>query len=316
MRRPSDNSHHLVGALLALGAYLVWGFIPLFWRQLIAYTPIELNAHRATWSFLILLLILAVRRRLGELSALLRQPRSLGLLAITAMLILANWSIYIWAVNHGHILDTSLGYFINPLVMVLLGVVFLRERLRPLQTIAVALATVGVLEQIVVAGIFPWIGLALSVTFGLYGLLRKRAAAAPLIGLTVETAFIAAPGAIFVLLHTHVPQAAPPTGPTTQALLLVAAGVITAFPFLAFIEGVRRLKLSTIGFFQYLTPICSFSVGHFFYGEPLGTARLIAFGLIWIALGLFTVDSLRSARTLPTADASSQVIDKYGFPIE
>jgi chloramphenicol-sensitive protein RarD len=253
-------------------------------------------AHRVLWSLLFVGILLTVLRRWAHVRALVTDRRRLLVLLGAAVLIAGNWLVFVYGVNSGHVVETSLGYFINPLVSVLLGVVVFSERLRPLQWVAVGIATVAVAVLTVDYGRPPWIALALALTFGLYGLMKKlvRTEAAP--GLFVETALVALPAmAVLGLAHSAGDGTFGNAG-TGHALLLVSSGVATAVPLLLFAAAARRIPLSTVGLLQYLTPSMQLAIGVFVYGEPMPPARLAGFAIVWVALAVFTADTLRHAR--------------------
>jgi chloramphenicol-sensitive protein RarD len=282
--------------LYALAAYLAWGFLPIYFKALRGVPALEVLAHRVVWSVALLGVVVLVARRGPALRDAL-SPRRRGVLAATAVLIAANWLIYIWAVQTGHVVEASLGYFVNPLVNVLLGVAFLGETLSRPQRIALALAAAGVLALVLRLGAFPWISLLLALSFGLYGLLRKRAAVDPLAGLLAETALLAPLALGFLVFRglrgTGACGSAP--GPT---LLLALAGVITALPLVWFAVGVQRLRLSTMGLIQYVAPTGQFLLGVVLYREPFTRAHAVAFALIWSSLALYTADALARARRI------------------
>ena len=280
------------GALYALLAYGAWGLLPIYWKFLGISPAVEVLSHRMIWSAVFLILILLVQRRLPDLLALLRQPRRVGVLFLTASLLSVNWGMYIYGVNSDQVVEASLGYYINPLVTVLMGFVFLKERLHPLQWLAVALAAVGVGYFIVQLGTVPWIALGLAITFACYGLLRKTTPVAPLVGLAVETLLITPFTLAFVSYlgitgQGHFGQTIPLT------LLFMGAGVATSLPLLWFNTAAKRLPLATLGFFQYLAPSIALLLGVLVYGEPFTPTHLITFGCIWMALTLYTVTAWR-----------------------
>jgi chloramphenicol-sensitive protein RarD len=285
----------LVGLAYALAAYLAWGISPIYFKALARVPPLEILAHRVVWSLLLLAGLLAASRRLGRLRSLLGDRRQLLLLAGTAALLSVNWFLYIWAVNAGRLLEASLGYFVNPLVNVLLGVFFLGERLSVPQRWAVALAGAGVAILLLRLGAFPWVSLSLALSFGLYGLLRKRAPVDALEGLLVETAWIAPAAAAFLLFLGARAEGAFGSG-FGVTTLLVSAGVVTALPLLWFNHGVRRLRLSTIGLAQYVAPTCQFLLAVLAYREPFGSAHAAAFACIWTSLAVYSADALARAR--------------------
>ena len=283
------------GVLLALGSYILWGLLPLYWKALQHVPALEILAHRMTWSLVFVVLILWVKRQWAWLKQA-RERRVLLTYTCSALLLGLNWFLYIWAVNAGYIVETSLGYFINPLVSVLLGVVFLRERLRAGQIVAIMLAAGGVLYLTIVLGSLPWIALVLAFTFGTYGLLRKTAALNSLHGLTLETVILFVPALGYLIYVQLQGQAAFATQSWSTTLLLAGAGVATALPLLLFAAGARLITLTTLGFLQYVAPTLQFLIGVFIYNEYVSTQRLIGFCLIWAALVLYTVESVYRAR--------------------
>jgi len=284
------------GIAAGLTAYVLWGLFPLYFPLLQPAGGVEIVAHRVLWSLLSIAVLLTVLRRWSVVRAVVADRRALGVLAVAAVLIAANWTIFVVAVNAGHVVETSLGYFINPLVSVLLGVLVFRERLRVLQWTAVGIAAVAVLVLTIDYGRPPWIALSLAVSFGSYGLMKKlvRVDAAP--GLFVETALVAVPAAVFLgVLHVQGQGSFAAHG-AGHALLLVSSGTATAIPLLLFAAATRRIPLSTVGLLQYVTPLMQLAVGVFVDHEPMPPARLAGFAVVWLALGVFTVDSLRTAR--------------------
>jgi chloramphenicol-sensitive protein RarD len=285
-----------LGVLTGLGAYALWGLFPLYFPLLEPAGGLEIVAHRVLWSLLFVGILLTAVRRWGQVRTLVTDRRRVLVLAGAAVLIAVNWTVFVYGVNSGHVVETSLGYFINPLVSVLLGVVVFGERLRRLQWTAVGIATVAVLVLTVDYGRPPWIALALAASFGLYGVMKKlvRVEAAP--GLFVETALVAVPAAVVLgVLHAHGTGTFGNAG-AGNALLLVSSGVATAIPLLLFASAARRIPLSTVGLLQYLTPLMQLTIGVFVYDEPMPPARLAGFVIVWVALAVFTADSLRHAR--------------------
>ena len=278
----------LAGVLNALGCFSFWGLFPVYFKLLQHVPPLEVLAHRILGSALILLALVVLQGRGGTLLTDFRNHRRLGFYAITSLLIAINWLLYIWAVQQGRILEASLGYYINPLVNVLLAVLFLRERLNVRQWSAVGIATVGVLALVIGQGVLPWIALTLAFTFGSYGMLRKKAGLNPTVGLAVETLLLA-PAALLVLAMAG-GGAFGKINLQTDALLLVA-GPITVAPLLMFLEAGQRLRLSTVGLIQYLTPTLQFLLAIVVYHEPFTGVHLITFGCIWLALALYSGDA-------------------------
>jgi chloramphenicol-sensitive protein RarD len=285
------------GFTAAIVAYLLWGVFPLYVRPLIGVPPLQIIAHRVVWSSLLVLAILCGRRELGKLRAALGEPALCARLALTATLISVNWLTYVWGVSHGRVVETSLGYFINPLVSVLLGVLVLRERLAPLQWVAVALACCGVAFLTVAAGAVPWIALVLAVSFALYGFMRKVMPVDALPGLGAETLLLAplALGYLILCEARHTGH----FGHTSRAVdaLLIGGGPVTAVPLFLFAYGARRIPYSTVGVLQYLSPTLQLACGVFVFGEPFAGTRAGGFALIWIALLVFAANGLRGARS-------------------
>jgi chloramphenicol-sensitive protein RarD len=280
------------GILYAASAFLCWGLFPIYFKILKQFPPMELLLHRMLWSLLFLMLMLAWRRQWAWLGALASRPRVLASFVLSALLLSCNWFIYIWAVNNDRVVDASLGYFITPLVNVALGYFLLKERLRNVQWMAIALASCSVLWLTWQAGGVPWIPLALALTFGSYGLLRKTAALGPLEGLSLEILLLAplALGYLF-WLSWHGANSFPRAAGIFQVLLALS-GPVTAIPLLLFAASARRIPLSTLGMMQYITPIMQLMLGVWLYHEPFGMVRAGGFILAWAALLLYTVDSL------------------------
>ena len=286
-----------VGVLCGLGAYSLWGFFPLYFPLLEPAGGVEIVAHRVVWSLLFVAVLLTVLRRWGDVRAAVSDRRTVLVLAAAGLLISGNWLLFVYGVNSGHVVETSLGYFVNPLVSVLLGVVVFAERLRVLQWVAVGIATVAVTVLTLDYGRPPWIALGLAASFGLYGLMKKlvHVDAAP--GLFLETAFVALPAVVVLGVLQGNGGATFGTEGGGHALLLLSTGIATAVPLLLFAAAARRVPLSTVGLLQYLTPLMQLSIGVFVYGEPMPPARLTGFAIVWLALAVFTADSLRHAHT-------------------
>ena len=284
------------GLAFGLGAYALWGLFPLYFPLLEPAGGLEIVAHRVVWSLAFIALLLTVLRAWRRVRAVVADRRALLILVGAAVLISGNWLIFVYGVNSGQVVETSLGYFINPLVSVLLGVVVLSERLRTAQWVAVGIAAVGVAVLTLDYGRPPWIALSLAATFGLYGLLKKlvRVEAAP--GLFLETAIVVVPAVVVLgLLHVHGEGTAGNHG-TGHLLLLIGSGIATAVPLLLFAAATSRIPLSTVGLLQYLTPSMQLAIGVFVYDEPMPPMRLVGFAVVWLALVVFTVDTLRAAR--------------------
>lgn len=284
------------GFTAALGAFLLWGLLPIYWKSVQSVAPLEILCHRIVWSLAFIAVILTFKGRWAETFAPLRSPRNLGILVLSSLCIGGNWLLYIWSVNNNHVLETSLGYYINPLVNILLGFVFFRERLTRMQCVAITLAVAGVLNSIISYGELPWISLVLAVTFAFYGLLRKIAAVESLPGLFLET-LVLTPAALAYIIHLQAIGASGfLAGDLRVDLLLVGAGIATATPLIGFAFGARRLQLTTLGILQYTAPSIAFLLGVFLYGEPFTSSHLVTFGLIWAALAVYTADSVRTIR--------------------
>jgi chloramphenicol-sensitive protein RarD len=285
------------GVINAALAYVAWGLFPLYFRQLADVPALQVLVHRVVWSLLFVVVLLGARRQWRWLPETLQCPRVIAAFSVSALLLSANWLTYIWAVTHGHVVDASLGYFITPLVNVLLGFTLLHERLRALQWTAVGLAAVGVLWLAVQGGQLPWIALVLAATFGGYGLLRKTAALGALEGLALETMLLA-PFA-FALLAWDAWQgtASFPSAHGATNVLLVGIGPVTAIPLLLFAAGARSIRMSTLGLLQYLAPSIQFLLGVWLFGEPFSAARLVGFGFIWLALAVYSLEGWRHVVT-------------------
>ncbi|HEY0857283.1 MAG TPA: EamA family transporter RarD [Albitalea sp.] len=292
------------GILSAVLAYVCWGLFPLYFKQLAQIAPLDVLVHRVVWSLVFLLVVLALRRQWSWLRDVLRQPRLVGAFALSALLLSGNWLTYIWAVTNDHVVDASLGYFITPLVNVLLGYTVLHERLRPLQWTAVALAAAGVLWLAVLGGQLPWIALVLACTFGAYGLMRKMAALGALEGLTLETMLLA-PAALALLAFAAMQGTSSfPAESGWVNALLIGIGPVTAIPLLLFAAGARRIRMSTLGLLQYLAPSIQLVLGIWLYHEPFGGTRMVGFALIWLALAVYSAESWlqSSARPAPVLE--------------
>ncbi|MDD1825785.1 EamA family transporter RarD [Photobacterium sp. ZSDE20] len=284
------------GILLAVGAYTMWGIAPIYFKSLSEVSPFEILSHRVVWSFFLLAFLLHVSRSWRKVrDTLTSKPKMLYLVA-TSILVGANWLIFIWAVNSNHMLDASLGYYINPLINVLLGMFFLGERLRKLQWFAVALAAIGVIIQLIAFGSVPIVAIALAFSFGFYGLLRKKVSLEAQTGLFIETLVMLPIAATYLLFIADSPTSDFSMNPMQLNLLLIAAGVITTVPLLCFTGAATRLKLSTLGFFQYIGPSLMFLLAVLIYGEAFTSDKAITFAFIWGALVIFSFDGLRHSK--------------------
>jgi chloramphenicol-sensitive protein RarD len=284
------------GIISAFGAYLIWGMFPIYWKLIKHVPATQLIGHRIIWSFILLALFVLITRRWKELYTLAHGWRAIRIYFVAAVLIGFNWFIYVWAVNSGFILEASLGYFINPLFSVLLGVIFLRERLRFLQWVSVGLATVGVVHLALEYARPPWIALGLAFTFGFYGLVKKKAPLGPIHGLTLESGILFLPGLVFLGYQELVGRGAFLHTGTQADLLMVGAGLITVVPLIMFTYAVQRAPLTTIGLMHYLTPTCQFLLGVLVYKEEFRRDQAIGFGIVWTALAIFCLESFLSSK--------------------
>ncbi|MCB1054089.1 MAG: EamA family transporter RarD [Acidobacteria bacterium] len=279
------------GSVYALLAYGAWGFSPMFWKQVSGVPALETLGHRVIWALLVFFLLLRLRGRAGELPGAIRDPRTRRAFALAAGLIAFNWCLYVYAVSSSHIVESSLGYFINPLLNVALGMIFLGERLRTWQWVAVALAAAGVIQMSASGVGVPWIALGLALSFGLYGLVRKTAPVDALLGSNLETLLLLPVAVIYLGWLFATGRAGFLGADTHTRVFLVASGLMTALPLLWFSNAARRLPLKTLGFFQYLAPTCQLLLGVLVYGEPFTGVQLKSFAFIWTALVLFTAES-------------------------
>ena len=296
-----------------VAAYTIWGLVPLYWKLLKHVPAIQVLGHRIVWSLAVLIILVAVMRRGGRATFGVGRAtfgavsgRVVGLYAIAAALITVNWFLYIYAVNAGFIVETSLGYYITPLVNVLFGVVVFHERMRPAQWVAIAIAAVGVVQLTFAYGALPWIAFGLAASFGSYGLAKKKAPLDPVEGLTLETAILAPVAILFlIMLHRSGEGAFLRTGATSDALM-IGGGLVTTVPLLLFAAAVRTVPLSVIGILQYIGPTLQFLLGVFVYHEPFSRTQLIGFSIVWTALAVYAGDSLRARRAatsvVPTLD--------------
>jgi len=288
------------GILYALGAYSLWGLFPIYWKWLQDVPALQLIGHRIGWSFIMLMIVIFTTKQWTKLRSTLTW-RVLGVYLIAGLLLSINWLIYVWGVNSGHIVETSLGYFINPLLSVLLGVIFLKEYLRPLQWFPIGLAALGVIYLTWTYGSLPWIALSLAFTFGFYGLVKKTAPLGSLYGLTLETGLVFLPALGYLVYVEGAGQGAFGHTGIVADLLMVGAGVVTTIPLLMFASAARRIPLTMVGIMQYIAPTLQFLLGVLLYKEPFTTTNLIGFSLVWVALVIFWVESFlvhRAQRTM------------------
>jgi chloramphenicol-sensitive protein RarD len=286
------------GILYAAGAYIFWGLFPVYWKQLETIPALQLIGHRIGWSFLLLFLFILITQQWKNFRSAAFNPKTLRVYSIAAILISVNWFTYVWAVNNNFVVETSLGYYINPLFSVLLGVVIFRERLRPVQWIPIALAATGVVYLTFHYGSFPWIALTLAFSFGLYGLVKKLAPLNSLHGLTLETGILFIPALAYLSYSEFTGQGAFLHSGPLEDWMMVGAGLVTVIPLLLFASAVPRVPLTTIGVLQYINPTMQFLLGIFVYKEPFTHERLIGFGIVWAGLILFWLEGLYARRNI------------------
>ncbi|EJC70343.1 EamA family transporter RarD [Rhizobium leguminosarum] len=284
------------GFAFALTAYLLWGFLPIYMKAVAHISPAEVIAHRIVWSLPLAGIVLIVLGRTQDIRAALSSPRMLAMAALTASLITVNWGTYVWAIGAGHSLDAALGYFINPLFSIFLGAVFLKEKLQPLQIAAIALAALAVAILALDSGGIPWVALTLAVSWGFYALLRKTLPLGPNQGFFLEVLILSGPALLYILYLEFGGQGHLYRTGLADTTLLLGCGVITAVPLMIYANGAKLLKLSTIGIMQYIAPTMIFLIAVFVFHEPFGTARMIAFPLIWAGLFLYSWSMLKGSR--------------------
>jgi chloramphenicol-sensitive protein RarD len=284
------------GYMLGLSAYIIWGLFPIYFKAIASIPALEIIIHRVLWSALFGSLLLLVWKHPNWWRELRDNPQRLAVLAFSGSLIAANWMVYVWAVNNGRMLEASLGYYINPLINVLLGMLLLGERLRRMQWVAVALAATGVAQQVWHVGSLPWVSLVLPLTFGFYGLIRKKAPVAALPGLVVETWMLVPLAIGWLLMHPAAMSVEPAFWTTSEALWLAAAGPVTLVPLVCFNAAARHLPFTTLGFLQYLAPTLVLLLAVSFYDEHLSTSTLITFAFIWAGLAIYSVDAWTNLR--------------------
>jgi chloramphenicol-sensitive protein RarD len=280
------------GVLYGIGAYALWGLFPIYWKWLHHISALQLIGHRIGWSFLLLIGVIFITKQWPAFRAGALNPRSLRIYLVAALLIAINWTVYVWAVNTGFVVETSLGYFINPLLSVLMGVIFLRERLRASQWVPIGLAAAGVLYLTIAYGSPPWIALTLAFTFATYGLVKKVAPLNSLFGLTLETGILFIPAVAYLVFMEADGQGAG----LAPDLLMLGAGVVTTIPLLLFASAARSIPLSLMGLLQYIAPTIQFLLGVLVYKEPFTFVQFIGFGIVWIALIVFWAENWNSQR--------------------
>lgn len=284
------------GLRAAVAAFTAWGLLPAYWKLLSDVPALGILGHRILWSLFFMVLVMLFQGRLKEMPAAFRSAGTAAMLLLSSLIIAANWLIYIWAVNADMVLETSLGYYINPLVTVFFGFIFYRERMEKIQWLAIAIASAGVIFQVALYGKFPWVALGLAITFAFYGLIRKKVVIDAIPGLIAETAFLSIPALLFLVFAGDQYRGTFLAGDPLQDLLLVATGAATSLPLLWFAYGARRLKLTTIGILQYIGPTLAFFLGVAVFHEPIDLPKVVTFSCIWFALGLYSWGNIRASR--------------------
>ncbi|MBS1160296.1 MAG: RarD protein, superfamily transporter [Proteobacteria bacterium] len=296
-----NRQHSLAGIGLGLLAYAIWGFFPLYFRQLAHVPPMDILSNRAVWACLFVALLLTLNRRWGKVLAIFQRPGQLARLALAALLVGSNWLIFLWAVAHQQVVASSLGYFLTPLVNVLLGLLVLKERLNRLEWISVGLAVAAIGNEILTLGSLPWISLLLAGTFGSYGLVRKQVPVDAISGLWLETLAMLPICGVYALWQVQVGHQVFAATATSTTLLLIGAGILTALPLMAFAAATQRLDLATVGMLMYINPTLQFLTAVWLFGEPMQSARLVSFGLIWLGLFVFSWSMWHKYRRAATA---------------
>ena len=301
----SKRSEHSLGLLFGVGSYILWGLFPLYWPLLQPASPLEIVSHRAVWTLVFCLIVLALAKQLHSTIAIVKKPKIMAALFLTTILVSINWLTYIWATNNGHVVEAALGYYINPLIIIAFGVLLLREKMRPLQWLAVGIAVVGVAILTFDYGRLPWVAIALALSWGTYGLVKKKLDLGALEGLTIETLISLVPyaGYLIYLGNQGTGQFGQSTGLT---ILLISAGAVTAIPLLLFNGSTTRLPYSTIGLLQYIAPTIQFAIGVWVLHEDMPVARWIGFLVIWLALTALAIDLVRSSRTVDNGIAQGK----------
>ncbi len=284
------------GVVYAASAYMIWALLPIYWKLLGSVPTLVVVGHRMIWSFAFVLGVLVLKNDWKHYRSILRTPKILLIYLVTASLLGINWLTYVWAINAGFIVESSLGYFINPLVNVLLGVIFLRERLRLWQWLPIGMVSLGVIYLSVSYGALPWIALTLAFSFGLYGLIKKTAPLSSIDGFALETGFMFLPALAYLLYLKSLGQDLFAGQGTTITMLLVFAGFVTGYPLLLFGAGARRIRLSTLGLLQYIAPIGQFLVGVLIYGEDFSQKKTVGYGIIWMALMIYSIEGIINRR--------------------
>ena len=301
----SKRSEHSLGLIFGVGSYVLWGLFPLYWPLLQPANPLEIVSHRAVWTLVFCLIVLALSKQLHSTIAIVKKPKIMAGLFLTTILVSINWLTYIWATNNGHVVEAALGYYINPLIIIAFGVLLLREKMRPLQWLAVGIAAVGVTILTIDYGRLPWVAISLALSWGTYGLVKKKLDLGALNGLAIETLISLIPyaGYLIYLGNQGTGQFGQKPGLT---ILLISAGAVTAIPLLLFNGSTTRLPYSTIGLLQYITPTIQFSIGVWVRHEDMPAARWIGFVVIWLALLALATDLVRSSRAVDNSVAQGK----------
>jgi len=299
----SSSRQAKAGVVATALSFALWGFVAIYYKQLSHVEPIVVMAHRIVWTFVLAAIVLSFRGKWGDIFTAIRRPREMANLAVAGLCLSANWYAFVWAIDNDRLLDASLGYYINPLISIFLGAVFLRERLRPLQVVAILLAIVGVANLLVSHGSVPWAALVLGFSFATYGLLRKTSSLGSVQGLTVESAIITVPAILLLVYLAKDNRCAMAGGDMTTAALLVGTGIVTGGPLMIFSYGARRIRLATVGFLQYLAPSLMLIIGLAVYHEPFDIRKGITFAMIWAALAIYSWDSIRAHRQMMRTEA-------------
>jgi len=307
LRRGSGKSHETSALIAGIAAFTVWGLIPVYWKLLKSVPAMEIIAHRVIWTALFLVILLTWQRRWAEVKATARSLRVMLYCIASGSMIAINWLVFIWAVNVDRIIETSLGYFMTPLVNVLFGAILLQEKLTRLQLASVSLGTIAVLNLTFAYGRFPWVALALCISFGLYGLLRKQSGTAAIPGLFIETIVLVPVAIVYLLLQSSGTLMFGRAG-SSLSILLMSTGIVTAVPLFWFGYATRHLRLITIGFLQYLAPTGALFIGIFLYHEPFTLGHLVTFSLIWIGLAIFTGEAVMRWRSARIRDALAESV--------
>lgn len=295
-----------LGLIYAFAAYTWWGFIPIFWKQLGHIDSVEIVMHRMVWACVLVTLLIVISRQWREFKPLLSQAKLVFKLFIASVLVSINWAVFIWAVNTGHLVETSLGYFMNPLISVALGVVIFGEALRRGQLVALSIAAISVIYLVLSYGVFPWISLVLAVTFALYGAVKKSVSVPATHGLAIETMCLLIPAAVY-LLYIESRGSGQFLALPSNTWLLVLGGLFTLVPLVLFAAAAKRISMTALGMTQYIGPSLQLLIGVFMYGESFGSQKMIAFGLIWLALGIYSMDQLRHQNGLRRARKAQKI---------